>query len=244
MKINDFNELKEAVDRKIRWIPSWKKKRIKGLAVLCLCLAGLLGITFGAVKAISSAVNSSGDSSSGSISTPGASDSFFGNSGAKNLEPVMGYPSTHDLRKLVSVPIASAGATSFLSGKYNSYGPENAIDGDITTSWQEGVLGYGIGESIILYLDGEKTITDIYICPGSFKSAASFEENGHLNEALFEFSDGSSFIYSFPNNETPSMIELSRPEITSFVKLTIVSVYEGTTWEDTVVSEISLYGKQ
>ncbi|MEI3282065.1 MAG: hypothetical protein V8R61_04860, partial [Enterocloster sp.] len=65
---------------------------------------------------------------------------------------------------------------------------ENLIDGDVTTSWQEGVEGYGEGEAIRFSFAGAKPVKTISINAGSWISSERYYANGRPKELAIVFS--------------------------------------------------------
>lgn len=144
---------------------------------------------------------------------------------------------------LVRIGVASAEATTSLTGKTGTvYGPERLLDGDLSTCWQEGEDGPGYGAEITLSLDGEQEIRYIRIRPGSCRSERAFYENnrpatmtlriGELEQTL-DFEDADQWV----------MFENSEPVTADAVTLVLDSVYEGSRWDDTCITEVELYGE-
>lgn len=139
----------------------------------------------------------------------------------------------------------SKGEASSTVGSYDGqtfYGPENAFDDDTSTSWQEGSSGYGIGEYLKLYFDSTVKLRILSFRMGSYTLADYFVQNGKPHELMLEFSDGRKLSYEFPETDQEYIIELSESVSTQWVKLTIISAYPGTKWEDTSIAEVKAFG--
>ena len=137
----------------------------------------------------------------------------------------------------------SASASSQLAdqGKYN-YSPYNVIDGDVKTAWVEGVVGTGESEWIQLSSDGLETIHKIGICNGYRQNNTVFSQNGKVNTAMLEFSDGSSMTVDFDTVDEDGFTYFNIGETeTSYVRITLLSCESGSKYDDTCISEIRIY---
>ncbi len=146
------------------------------------------------------------------------------------------------------LPVASVKASSYLpsettGGKSISYDPENVVDGKYKTAWVENDSGDGIGEWIELELEHEEMISEIYIANGYQSSEKSFNLNNRVKKLRLDFSDGSSYEFTLSGkySDQPESIELPDSVTASSVRITILSVYSGTKYNDTCISEIEVY---
>ncbi len=139
--------------------------------------------------------------------------------------------------------IREADATSYLEeSNYNIvHSPERAIDGDLTTGWVEGVSGQGIGESITLYFDGMYLVSGIEIYAGYQKNNDVYNKNSRPKELYVEFSDGSGESYILNDINGVQTVQFTNPVVTDSITLRIDSVYLGSKYEDTVITEIVPY---
>jgi serine/threonine-protein kinase len=130
------------------------------------------------------------------------------------------------------------------SGTYIHYLPEYAIDGTLVKAW--GVHGEGIGEWIKIVFPSVRTITRVGIVPGYTKSHPKygnlFRLNNRVKGVQLEFSDGSSVQFTFTDDERMQYINLDPPVRSQYVKITIKSIYRGTKWNDTLISEVEVWG--
>lgn len=120
----------------------------------------------------------------------------------------------------------------------NSYGPQNLIDDDARTAWCEGVSGPGIGETITLHIDGGSSFQRLQVSNGYGKSSKSYRQNNRLK--LVEIST---------NLTRPTQVQLidehgylpvplTRSAEYDWVRIRILSVYPGTSYDDTCIDFI------
>lgn len=139
--------------------------------------------------------------------------------------------------------VTSIEASSYLSEpKLNLYHvPGRVVDGDLSTAWVEGIDGHGIGESITFRFDRTYLISGMRVNAGYQKSAELYEKNDRPAAVTLSFSDGTERTVQLQDVNSLQDIPFTLPVETQSVRLTIVSVYPGSTFEDTVFSEISFY---
>lgn len=118
----------------------------------------------------------------------------------------------------------------------------NAIDGKSDTAWVEGVDGNGENEWIEFTLDGEYDVNGIEIANGYRKSSDIFMKNGRVKQARIIFSDGTSMDCELTDSaEGMQRIDFASAVKTNSVRLQIVSVYPGSKYTDTCISEVNIY---
>lgn len=126
-------------------------------------------------------------------------------------------------------------------GKYN-YSPYNVTDGDVKTAWVEGVVGRGENEWIQLSSNKTEIIHKIGICNGYRQSNKVFTENGRVNSAMLEFSDGSNMTVNFDTVDADGFTYFNIGNVeTSYVRVTLLSCIGGSKYNDTCISEIKIY---
>jgi hypothetical protein len=69
-----------------------------------------------------------------------------------------------------------------------------------------------------------------------------FRLNNRVKGVQLEFSDGSSVQFTFTDDERMQYINLDPPVRSQYVKITIKSIYRGTKWNDTLISEVEVWG--
>ena len=122
-----------------------------------------------------------------------------------------------------------------------TYVAHNAIDGSTSTAWVEGVEGDGIGESISITFDNnENEIDAICVRNGYEKSEDIFYKNNRIKEASVEFEDGSIEYFELMDHGYDQIVFFDSPHWGNSIVLTIESVYPGSRYSDTCVSEIGL----
>ena len=142
--------------------------------------------------------------------------------------------------RIYSVVASSTHDSDLIKGKRYDYYPWLVNDNDYSTCWCEGVKGDGIGESITVFLEEKCEVRRLYISNGLTSSKISFEINNSIKDCELTMSDGEKFKLTLSNkyNEQPYCIELPHPVFTDSIEIKILSVYKGTKYEDTCISEI------
>jgi len=88
----------------------------------------------------------------------------------------------------------------------------------------------------------EQHVTGIRICAGYSKAADVYDWNNRPRDVTISFSDGSSVDVTLDDAySTWQVFELSRPVDTTYVRITVNSVYPGSQWDDTAISDIQVY---
>ena len=118
---------------------------------------------------------------------------------------------------------------------------DRVIDGSLETAWVEGVPGYGVGQSITLVFDGEYQISGLNIWAGYHKSEELFYKNARPQQIRVIFTGGEEVTYSLQDVMRKQTLYFDAPVVTDAVTILIDSVYPGTVYEDTVISEITLF---
>lgn len=115
------------------------------------------------------------------------------------------------------------------------------FDGNEKTSWQEGVEGDGIGQSINCQLNRQYQIRYFAFKLGNWRSEKYYNGNGRPKSLTVSL-DGYSFTFDFPEEKKEYVIELSEEIPATNISVTINSVYKGAYWDDTCISEFNIYG--
>lgn len=140
------------------------------------------------------------------------------------------------------VGIAFATQTSEYIQSGSTNGADMAVDGDEVTSWQEGVVGDGIGEGVTYQFDRQYDIKYFSFKLGNWRNDKYFIGNNRP-KSLTVTLDGRAFVFDFPADKQEYFIELSDDFPASSVSITINSVYDGASWEDTCIAEIGIFGR-
>lgn len=116
-----------------------------------------------------------------------------------------------------------------------------AIDGNVTSCWSEGAPGAGIGENIRFQFDEAYEVKGFDIWPGHQKSQDLFYKNSRPKVLRVEGSNGASEEVYLSDTFGVQRVSLSKPMTTSFISLSVVSVYPGNKWQDTSIAEINFF---
>lgn len=159
-------------------------------------------------------------------------------------------------------------ASSSLEYSNKLYSPDLVVDGKNETAW--GIRGNGIGEWLQISntfinesgksQECEETLRGIAIINGNAKSNMLYHANNRPRKIKIEFSGGISkiidindeyFDYSSPDAEAAFTGDGFMPDYqvfwfeneidTSYIKITILEIYEGNTTNNTFVSEIYVF---
>ena len=152
----------------------------------------------------------------------------------------LGYASDIDLSMYTVVEVVDSSATNFKETASHAYPTSNLFDEEMDTCWQDGVEGYGEGTEFFVTLSESSNVQYIVIQNGRARSDEKFVQNGRvyqleINNGLFTET------VELPDVNTPIAIKVNGWEGVSFVSFKIISVYYGSEYEDTCISEITFY---
>lgn len=142
-----------------------------------------------------------------------------------------------EVKQITMSNITGVAASSSLSEYDLTHSPDRLIDNDITKGWCEGVSGTGVGEYVLFSLDSICMVNELTIWNGYQKKDSLYSKNARVASLKLEFSDGASEMIAVSDSKGAQTISFPQHN-TSFIKVTIASIYSGTTYEDTVISEI------
>lgn len=143
--------------------------------------------------------------------------------------------------------VSSTEASSTLAGDNvtSYYGPDNLIDGDLSTGWAEGVDGPGVGEWFQINFSTPQEVHGVDLCPGYAKSQKLFEQNGCPTRVRVSLSDGTSMEMtlqdSLASGTEVQEASFENTHLTSYVRVEILEVRPGSYYDDTVISEFTIY---
>lgn len=141
----------------------------------------------------------------------------------------------------IKVPIAGIAAESTLvNADGNEYSADNMIDGNNKTSWQEGDDGFGEGNTISLVLSEKANIRYLVIYNGNQSKDGSYKRNNRLKKIKIVANNQSCDV-ELQDTKLPQVIQLSGLDSIKSLAIDICSVYEGSEFDDTCVSEIQCY---
>lgn len=145
-----------------------------------------------------------------------------------------------DLSSYSVVGCADATATSFLTASSGSYPAWNAFDGETATCWQEGEDGNGEGTELTAILSENCNLQYIVIYNGQTINEDKFRKNGRV--AQLEIGNGEfTEVIELSDENVPVAVKLDGWENVSNVTFKINSVYQGSKYMDTCISEIIFY---
>ncbi len=121
----------------------------------------------------------------------------------------------------------------------NKYDPSMLFDGQNATAWVEDDEGSGIGQTITLYFDGERTVSGFDILNGYDKDEKTWTNNSRVKGATLELSTGESFQIELPDVRRSNRFAFSQPLKAEWLSITIDSVYRGQKFADTAISELA-----
>jgi len=129
----------------------------------------------------------------------------------------------------------------------NTYDPGNLFDGLLTTAWNEGAPGDGVGEWIEVQFSEPVLISAVGIANGYQKDAGTFVHNGRPTCVELTFSGPSSPVVRQGLASSFGSFELitvphDYQRATTSLRITILSVEPGEKYHDTAVSELNIRG--
>ena len=146
-----------------------------------------------------------------------------------------------DLSQNTKLQPASAQADSQKQSEEEDYSVSRLIDGDQTTSWQEGEEGTGEGKGVTISLDGSHQVRYLVLYLGNWKSDELWRYNARPQSLAIQVGEAEEEILEFPNEKKVFYLALQEPVEASEIKIRIQSSYEGERWEDNCISEIEVY---
>ncbi|MDD6350200.1 zinc ribbon domain-containing protein [Intestinibaculum porci] len=135
--------------------------------------------------------------------------------------------------------IASVAASSTLQSSRFNYSPSVLTDGDPTTAWNEGADGDGIGETVTFTLKQKSKVTSTSIYNGYDKSYSIYYRNNRVKSCYFIFDDGKEFRTLNDYYNRQQKLTFYKVHKTKKITIKIVSVYRGSSYHDTCLSEVS-----
>lgn len=122
------------------------------------------------------------------------------------------------------------------------------VDNDLETSWQEGVDGDGLGESVMLDFGHEVQVQMVEMYLGNWRTDEWFYKNNVPSEVdLYCYGAADDTfetvtVYNEHYDRTTCWVEFSRPVPLQYLELYINQVYKGSKYDDTCIAEIVVYG--
>lgn len=148
-------------------------------------------------------------------------------------------------RSYGEIPIRMAEGSSELIEDGLVYQAERAVDGSTGTCWAEGASGYGIGETITLYLNGTYDVSQFSIAGGWTINKELFDLNAKPKVMYVYFSSSpyEHYVINLDKTMGTQSFQVNENGV-EWVMFEIIDVYPGEkNVYDTCISEITLYGK-
>jgi hypothetical protein len=131
-------------------------------------------------------------------------------------------------------------ATTALSTTKNyNFGPDQAVDSNPKTAWIEGSRGPGLGNWIMLRFEDVRPVRYLGIENGFGRQIDStrWMEINRAKDVLIETSDGVLQRIRLKDTDQTQYIDLGRDTEPTWIRLTLLSVYRGTKYDDTALTE-------
>ena len=140
--------------------------------------------------------------------------------------------------------VSNASATSVIDQEGHDNSPAMMLDGNLETSWQEGVDGSGIGEQVTFYLDRVYEVNYLAFNLGNWRTDDYYRQNNRP-ETLKITMNGRETLVEFPDEKTKQWVAVEEGCDTSQITITIEGVYRGSSdvWNDTCIAEVEIYGE-
>jgi len=147
------------------------------------------------------------------------------------------------LQRDLPLPIftAATASSTLAPQETNHYYASNVLNSDKDKPWVEGADGSGIGEWIEISSDSVQKISGISLLSGYFKSSDSYKKNNRPQHIRIGFSDGTSIEKTLSDEQKKQVITFDKEIPTTFVRITILGVFKGTHYDDTCISNITVF---
>ncbi len=137
-----------------------------------------------------------------------------------------------------TVTASSTRGTDTEGGEYSAYA---VIDKQPLTKWSPKKSQSGIGSWIKISASTTQTVRGVYIENGYPKDAETWRKNNRVKEISIEFSDGTVLKRTLMDQKEAQQVDFGTAINTTYIKITINSIYSGTKWNDTAIAEITAY---
>ena len=156
-------------------------------------------------------------------------------------------------RKFKQLYVASASATSYLKSNWNkyteNYHPNYAFDGNPRTAWVEGEAGQGVNQKLQFEVSSLRTVNrlKLRIRNGYQKSKPLFRKNSSIKYFRFDLLYKEKPVFSKKLLLKKRMgwqnivVKVPGKRGVDALSLTILSVYPGTKYKDTCLSDIQVF---
>jgi hypothetical protein len=131
-------------------------------------------------------------------------------------------------------------SSSYPEEKGRAYEPKNVKDAKLSTAWFEGIDGGGLGSWIELDLGGPQTVSGIRIWNGDWITADLWKRQNRMQDIEVETSDGTKYPFKLKDQMVVETLNFPTTVTTSSIRIRFKSIYRGSTFNDTGISEIQV----
>ena len=141
-------------------------------------------------------------------------------------------------------PSACTASSTLVGSSGTSYGTEYLFDEDLTTSWQEGEEDDGLGVTITSEFGEQISLQAIAIWNGNETAQDRYESNNRLQDITVTITcEGQSYSkqYTLEDVMGEQILSFKNAVPAESVTIQIDTVYKGTVYQDTVISEMAFF---
>lgn len=139
------------------------------------------------------------------------------------------------------VKIASVEAKSSYSDGGANFPADNVKDGKSASPWFEGDPGNGVGAWIEVNLGGDHKVTKVQMLAGDWTSGGNWGRANRPQEVEIKWSDGSTEMWKLTDEWKIQTFTPKAPKSTSTIRFKVNSLYSGSAFPDTAISEILVF---
>ena len=211
--------------------------------VSAACIILLVGHALQANGVLRPSLETTSSVTSGAESVPGTADVSKPEEAADVVTATISTKRPQLLLSLFPLEIANAEASSSFGTPADDFyhGPAFAVDGDESTSWQEGVPGGGKGEWITVHLTKERKVQALALKLGNWRDEEAYKAN-HRPHVMTLKVGGQEFLLNFKDVMKEHYVVLSEPVRADSLTLVLEKRYKGTETTDNCITEIAVYG--
>ena len=122
-----------------------------------------------------------------------------------------------------------------------SYEAKNLADSKKAMAWFEGASGSGLDSTVTMDLGGSRIVTGFRILNGYWLSSDMWQRNNRVKNLDVELSDGTRHSFELSNEMVAQDIRFPTAVTTSSLLFRIKGVHQGTTFNDTAISELRVF---
>lgn len=142
-----------------------------------------------------------------------------------------------DLASFSHAGASEATESSFMQAGYEAW---KVLDSNDNTSWQDGIDGPGIGETLDFTLDREYEIRYLTFKLGNWFEGDYYMTNDRPKTLTITLGD-QAWQVTFPDEQKEHIVEIPLGVKTDKVEIQIDEVYAGSQWDDTCITEFGIF---